>query len=160
MVDCMKIVASLNTELTVEERNLLSVAYKNIVGARRAAWRIVTSIAAREAMKADGAHIALLLAYRRKIEQELTDICADVLAVLDVHLIRAATAVESVVFYHKMRGDYLRYLAEFATGQERTDTAKNSLASYQLAYDLAVVELLPTAPVRLALGPKLRCVLR
>lgn len=150
MVDIMKFLASLKTELTAEERSLLSVAYKNVVGARRAAWRIVTSVEAREAAKGNSTHIALLLAYRRKIERELTDICADLIAVLDANLIRAGTAADSLVFYHKMKGDYLRYLAEVATGQERTETAKNSLAAYQHAYDLAVVNLLPTDPVRLS----------
>lgn len=40
----MKKVASLDVELTVEERNLLSVAYKNVIGARRASWRIISSL--------------------------------------------------------------------------------------------------------------------
>ena len=44
----MKVVASADVELTVEERNLLSVAYKNVIGARRASWRIVTSIEQKE----------------------------------------------------------------------------------------------------------------
>ena len=44
MVENMKAVASSGQELSVEERNLLSVAYKNVIGARRASWRIVSSI--------------------------------------------------------------------------------------------------------------------
>lgn len=44
MVAAMKSVAQQDTELTVEERNLLSVAYKNVIGARRASWRIISSI--------------------------------------------------------------------------------------------------------------------
>lgn len=51
MVDAMKKVASLDVELTVEERNLLSVAYKNVIGARRASWRIITSIEQKEENK-------------------------------------------------------------------------------------------------------------
>ena len=31
-------------ELTLEERNILSVAFKNVVGTRRAAWRVLSSI--------------------------------------------------------------------------------------------------------------------
>ena len=51
MVEAMKRVASLNIELTVEERNLLSVAYKNVIGARRASWRIISSIEQKEESK-------------------------------------------------------------------------------------------------------------
>lgn len=47
----MKKVASLDLELTVEERNLLSVAYKNVIGARRASWRIISSIEQKEENK-------------------------------------------------------------------------------------------------------------
>lgn len=54
MVEAMKNVASRNVsdnELTVEERNLLSVAYKNVIGARRASWRIISSIEQKEETK-------------------------------------------------------------------------------------------------------------
>jgi 14-3-3 protein epsilon len=51
MVEAMKKVASMDVELTVEERNLLSVAYKNVIGARRASWRIITSIEQKEENK-------------------------------------------------------------------------------------------------------------
>jgi hypothetical protein len=61
MVEAMKKVAQLNTELSVEERNLLSVAYKNVVGARRASWRIVSSIEQKEESKGNTAQVRIFL---------------------------------------------------------------------------------------------------
>ena len=98
----MKNVASLDQELTVEERNLLSVAYKNVIGARRASWRIVTSIEQKEESKGNESQVGLIKEYRVKIEAELAKICEDILEVLDEHLIKSAQSGESKVFYHKM----------------------------------------------------------
>lgn len=108
MVSFMKDVAKvyrltqLGLELTVEERNLLSVAYKNVIGARRASWRIVSSIEQKEESKGNDVQVQKIRAYRVKIEQELGDVCADILMVLDQHLIPAAQQGESRVFYCKM----------------------------------------------------------
>jgi 14-3-3 protein epsilon len=102
MVDHMKSVASADQELSVEERNLLSVAYKNVIGARRASWRIVTSIEQKEETKGNEPHVTLIKEYRTKIEQELAKICEDILEVLDKHLIASAKSGESKVFYYKM----------------------------------------------------------
>ena len=44
MIDHMKKVVATGSELNSEERNLLSVAYKNTVGSRRTAWRALSSI--------------------------------------------------------------------------------------------------------------------
>lgn len=102
MVECMKNVASADQELSVEERNLLSVAYKNVIGARRASWRIVTSIEQKEESKGNDSQVGLIKEYRQKIEAELGKICEDILEVLDAHLIPSAQTGESKVFYHKM----------------------------------------------------------
>lgn len=98
----MKNVASADQELSVEERNLLSVAYKNVIGARRASWRIVTSIEQKEESKGNEGQVGLIKEYRQKIEAELAKICEDILEVLDEHLIKSAQSGESKVFYHKM----------------------------------------------------------
>src|SRR6266536_4355849 len=146
MVTYMKEVAKLGGELTVDERNLLSVAYKNVVGTRRASWRIISSIEQKEESKGTDKHVATIRDYRQKIETELEKVCQDVLDVLDESLIPKAESGESKVFYHKMyvlslyqlffiiseqlapfadqsfdcrKGDYHRYLAEFASGEKR-----------------------------------------
>lgn len=98
----MKAVARADQELSVEERNLLSVAYKNVIGARRASWRIVTSIEQKEESKGNESQVGLIKEYRQKIEAELAKICEDILEVLDKHLIQSAQSGESKVFYHKM----------------------------------------------------------
>jgi len=152
MVEAMKKVAGLDVELTVEERNLLSVAYKNVIGARRASWRIISSIEQKEENKGKEAHVTRIKEYRTKVENELTNICNDIINVLDKHLIPTATSGESKVFYNKMKGDYHRYLAEFASGNSRKEAAENSLIAYKAASDIAVTELPPTHPIRLGLA--------
>jgi 14-3-3 protein epsilon len=152
MVEAMKKVANLDVELTVEERNLLSVAYKNVIGARRASWRIISSIEQKEDNKGNDSHVKRIKEYRSKVENELTNICNDILSVLDQHLIPSSTTGESRVFYYKMKGDYHRYLAEFAQAQARKEAAENSLIAYKSASDIAVTELPPTHPIRLGLA--------
>lgn len=80
----------------------MSVAYKNVVGTRRASWRIISSIEQKEETKGSDKHIARIKEYRDKIEKELENVCNDVLNVLDESLIPKAESGESKVFYHKM----------------------------------------------------------
>ncbi|XP_022064887.1 tyrosine 3-monooxygenase/tryptophan 5-monooxygenase activation protein, epsilon polypeptide 1 [Acanthochromis polyacanthus] len=158
MVEAMKKVASMDVELTVEERNLLSVAYKNVIGARRASWRIISSIEQREEnkgrdeSKGGEERLKMIREYRQMIEKELMDICNDILGILERHLLPSAVSGESKVFYNKMKGDYHRYLAEFATGNNRKEAAENSLVAYKSATDIASTDLPPTHPIRLGLA--------
>ncbi|EFC43173.1 predicted protein [Naegleria gruberi] len=151
MVQSMKRVAQLDVELTVEERNLLSVAYKNVIGSRRASWRIINSIEQKEESKGNLHHVEKIKKYRTKVERELTDICNDILEILDQHLIPSSQSDESKVFHYKMKGDYHRYLAEFTTGDSRKEAANNSLDSYNTATKVAK-ELPTTHPIRLGLA--------
>ncbi|XP_060643588.2 14-3-3 protein theta [Anolis sagrei] len=150
MATCMKAVTEQGAELSNEERNLLSVAYKNVVGGRRSAWRVISSIE----QKTDGndKKMQLVKDYREKVESELKSICTTVLELLDNFLIANATNPESKVFYLKMKGDYFRYLAEVASGDDRKQTIENSQAAYQEAFDISKKEMQPTHPIRLGLA--------
>lgn len=152
MVGYMKEVAKMGGELSVDERNLLSVAYKNVVGTRRASWRIISSIEQKEEAKGSDKHVSIIREYRQKIETELEKVCQDVLDVLDESLIPKAETGESKVFYHKMKGDYHRYLAEFASGEKRKSAATAAHEAYKNATDVAQTELTPTHPIRLGLA--------
>ncbi|XP_014675046.1 PREDICTED: 14-3-3 protein zeta [Priapulus caudatus] len=150
MAAAMKSVTETGVELSNEERNLLSVAYKNVVGARRSSWRVISSIE----QKTEGSEKKQQMAreYREKVEKELRDICYDVLNLLDQYLISKASNAESKVFYLKMKGDYYRYLAEVATGDSRTSIIEDSQKAYQDAFDIAKKLMQPTHPIRLGLA--------
>merc|ERR1712179_588887 len=114
MADYMEKVGGAGDELSVEERNLLSVAYKNAVGSRRAAWRIITSVEQKEKTKGNEDNAKYAKEYCTKVENELQKICDTILGLLDNNLINKAATGESKVFYQKMKADYYRYIAEFS----------------------------------------------
>jgi 14-3-3 protein epsilon len=102
MVEAMKTVAKLDVELTVEERNLVSVGYKNVIGARRASWRILSSIEQKEEARGNEQNAKRIKEYRQRVEDELAKICHDILSVIDKHLLPSSSTGESTVFYYKM----------------------------------------------------------
>lgn len=153
MVKYMKKLTMKGEKLSDEQRNLLSVAFKNVVGARRSAWRIISSIEQKQSDKGETSSLANK--YREEIEKELQDRCGEVLTLIDEHLLKTVdqtqSPVEAVVFYLKMKGDYYRYLVEVTTGDSRDDLAKNSKDAYQKATDEAK-ELPSTHPIKLGLA--------
>jgi 14-3-3 protein epsilon len=98
------IISYSDAHLTMEERNLLSIAYKHVTGTLRTSWRTVEGLEKQE--KANGRatqrELVLIRNQREKIELELADACKDLLNLLDRHLVPAAEAGEERVFYYKM----------------------------------------------------------
>jgi 14-3-3 protein epsilon len=142
MRELVKISDAKKSDLTVEERNLLSVAYKNVIGARRASWRTLNV----DERKDD----PLIVEYKRQVEKEMDDICKDVLDLLENVLVKNNIKEdESRVFYLKMTGDYYRYLAEFISNNGYDQKAAKF---YQDALIIAEKTLKPTHPIRLGLA--------
>uniref|UniRef100_UPI00358FE11A 14-3-3 protein gamma-B isoform X2 n=1 Tax=Myxine glutinosa TaxID=7769 RepID=UPI00358FE11A len=154
MAAAMKSVTELNEALSNEERNLLSVAYKNVVGARRSSWRVISSIEQKTSADGNDKKIEMVRVYREKIEKELEGVCTDVLSLLDHFLVKNCDEAqyESKVFYLKMKGDYYRYLAEVATGEKRSAIVESSETAYKEAYSISKEQMTPTHPIRLGLA--------
>jgi len=147
MCKFMKALCDKKQDLSVEERNLLSVAYKNVVGSRRASWRTLNVDDAN-----DG---ELIKTYKAIIEGELDKICGDVLGLLKEKLIPSVKGKgdESEVFYEKMAADYYRYLSEFKDSDSGpSEEGKQATQHYENAYNIAKESLAETHPTRLGLA--------
>merc|ERR1712232_1202584 len=140
-------------DLDVDERNLLSVAYKNVVGSKRASWRTLAG-------GFDDADEDLLNKYKALVEDELEAICKEVLDLLTEHLCKTVkgNGDETEVFYLKMCGDYYRYLSEFkpdgTADYEGASKTYPEMAEiyYKQALDVAEANLNETHPTRLGLA--------
>jgi len=139
--------------LTTEERNMLSVAYKNITNDLRRSWRVIDSLeTSMKSSRQKSRRLVLIRQEKARIEQELADACKDIVGLLKDQLLPHAKSGEETVFYAKMQGDYFRYLVEFAVKKERDHYAELSLSAYKFAYKHALNELEPTHPTRLGLA--------
>jgi len=148
------IINHFHAQLTADERNLLSVAYKNITNRLRSSWRIVDTLEKMQASRSSptSRQLFLLRHQRDRIESELTGVCKDIVLILDTQLLPAAQRGEETVFYSKMKGDYYRYLAEFARQDEKDKFAELSLTAYKLAYQHSMSTLAAVHPVRLGVA--------
>ena len=82
------------------------MVYKNKISARRASWRIISSIEQKEESRGNEDHVSMIRDYRSKIESKLSNICDRILTLLDTRLIPSATTNDSKIFYLKMKGEW------------------------------------------------------
>ncbi len=134
-----------------EERNLFSIAAKNITGPLRSSWRVISSIKEKEKEKDEELAI-LAKEYREKIENELSDKCFEIIKILDEKLIVNSGTFEGKVFFIKMKADYYRYLCGFKKDNKLKELIDLALKDYQEAFKIAVENLRETEPIRLSLA--------
>lgn len=151
MVEAMTSIGSTVIPGNEEMRNLFSVAYKNVVGAKRSAWRIVSQIHSKRVNEGNAGQIKVLENYKAKIEKEVQEVCSEVLTTLDEMIahIDHADEFESKTFFLKMKGDYLRYSAEIES--DNTESKKKAKEAYECAAKCAE-GLATTHPIRLGLA--------
>jgi hypothetical protein len=137
-------------KLDTEERNLLSVAYKNVIGARRASWRILQNELNGD-VNPPVECPSNLSGYKAQVETEIESICSDIIELLQTNLINDSGTEESEeqVFFLKMAGDYYRYLAE---SLEKEVHCQKTAEYYQKAFEMGEKTLAPTHPIRLGLA--------
>ena len=115
------------TDFTTEERNLLSVGYKNYIGTKRTALRTLAVILnnPKYTKYKDG-----LTSYKNKVEDELYSNCMNIVNSVKEHCVGKAETEETKAFFSKMVGDYFRYVSECATGQQLENVKTGALENY------------------------------
>eukprot|EP00747_Dinoflagellata_sp_TGD_P181848 gnl/TRDRNA2_/TRDRNA2_35832_c0_seq1.p1 gnl/TRDRNA2_/TRDRNA2_35832_c0~~gnl/TRDRNA2_/TRDRNA2_35832_c0_seq1.p1 ORF type:complete len:234 (-),score=65.57 gnl/TRDRNA2_/TRDRNA2_35832_c0_seq1:116-817(-) len=151
MADFMKERVENGTPLSSEERDMFSAAFKGALSGRRNAVRVAVNVESQEAAEGRAEKAALAAGYRTKVEAELQGICEKAIALLKSSLLPTAPMGEPKTFYLKMKGDYHRYAAEFATGDARTRAADEARQAYTDGTEEAT-SLPNIHPVRLGLA--------
>ena len=123
--------------LSERERNIFAAGFKNVVGYRRNAWRIISSIERKEREQGNERRRTLAEQYRAKVEGDVREVCAHMLEILDANLLPVAHSGENIVFFLKMKGDYLRYLAEVTVDEERAQLTEKAREIYDQAMEEA-----------------------
>lgn len=155
MVKYMKeAVGSAEKPLTAEERNLLSVAYKNVIGSKRSSLRVLTAVKERKETD-DTIKRDLVQEYIKEVEKELNEVCLDIVQLLDEKLLPSLPAddTDAQVFCLKLKGDYFRYLSEIINekGERNQENVEKARVAYEQAKE-AAEKLSKTHPVRLGLA--------
>ena len=145
------LVKSRDKDLNSDERNLLSIAYKNNISGARNATRTITAYEEKEKKKENSTFLPYIQEYKKKVQDELTKTCKAVLATTDSELLKKAEDDEAKVFYAKMKGDYNRYIAEYAEGDLKKEVTDGALAAYNQANDFAK-SLKVLNPIKLGLS--------
>jgi 14-3-3 protein epsilon len=147
MVDFLALVLDARgPEVTSDERNLLSVAFKNLISSKRAACRTIAAI---EQNPKYSNYNGPLASYKSSIENKLTADCQRVIDLINSKVLSKACDGESKAFFIKMVGDYYRYIAENAKGALMEEVKQKALKAYEQAN---VITLPPCNPIKLGLA--------
>ena len=149
MVDFLRpILADKGGDFSVEERNLLSVGFKNLIGGKRTAIRTISAI---EQNPKYSKFSDALGQYKKKIEGELGKDCQDIINMIKNDGMKSLKESEGKAFFLKMIGDYYRYMAESASGDMLANARDGALEHYKQAETISN-DLQACNPIKLGLA--------
>ena len=133
-------------DVTADERNLISVAFKNLISSKRAACRTIAAIEQNPKYSKFGDALAK---YKSNIEEQLIADCERVIQIINDKVLAKSCESEAKAFFVKMVGDYYRYIAENAKDSKLDEVKNKALDAYKQANEL---ELPPCNPIKLGLA--------
>jgi len=141
-----KVLDAKGADVTSDERNLLSVAFKNLISSKRTACRTIAAI---EQNPKYVNYAEALSSYKSSIENKLISDCQGIIRIINDKVLSKSCAGESRAFFVKMVGDYYRYIAENAKGALMEEVKQKALKTYNEANQIS---LPPCNPIKLGLA--------
>lgn len=141
----------MDPNLNLEERNLLSTCFKNVIADKRASWRLLNHLDKKDEKK-NSQNMLYLKEVKTKIEEEMKEICEEVQLALDKYLIPNSKDFETKVFYLKVKGDYFRYKAEFSVAKDYDVACLQAEKAYKDGYEIAEKNIPIFSSTRLGLA--------
>ena len=132
--------------VSADERNLLSVAFKNLISSKRAACRTISAIEQNPKYAKFGGALGN---YKNTIEEQLTADCHRIIQIINDKVLAKSCEGEARAFFVKMVGDYYRYISENAKESQLEEVKQKALAAYTEANG---IELPPCNPIKLGLA--------
>jgi 14-3-3 protein epsilon len=151
MIDLVKAAIDAGPVLTVDQRNLLSLAYKNAITAQRNGLRYLANLLDRDEAKASQFRLSQLQGFRRELTEELDRYCHDLVQLVDTKLLPACDGADARVFYVKLKADYWRYISENKSGADKAKSADEAKSCYEEAIAIARDGIKPWIPGHLGL---------
>ena len=137
--------------LNSDERNLLSDAYKNLINSPRTALRTILAYESKEKKKDNSQYLPYIIEYKQKLINELTKLCRETIKTIDDKLLKKAEDDNAKLFYLRMKGDYNRYIAEFAEGDLKKQVSDEANKAYNEAVEV-VKSMSALNPIALGLA--------
>ena len=121
-------------DLTKEEKNIFYKSFKYVVNSKRSAWLSINYL---EEKEKNDERMEIIKNYKNILEKDISDICKNVITLINNFLISKTVLDESKMFFLKMKGDYYRYLCEFKTLNENKNYLDESEKNYKNAIELS-----------------------
>lgn len=152
MLEFIRRVASLEQDLSADERDMLNLACKEALSGRRRSWRALCNIEKIEEER-ENRYISLIRDYRDRVEKEISKISEEILILLDGKLISTAATSgnEAHASMLKLKSDLHRYIAEVTVGEPHTRNSEKALQGYNEAIEALKDLQCPAHPAKVSL---------
>ena len=120
-------------EISTDERNMLVMAYKKCMSQKRKQWKTYKKLERQERSKMQQKNCNKVSEFRKKVEDELQDLCTDLFSFLRKTVVPRCKDQENIIFFKKLHAHFLRYQSEFLTGTTGNKAAQDCQVAYQEA---------------------------